>query len=82
MRTATEKSEEIYQQLKNCEFWKIIRITSGICRFLEYWKRKEKLSGPVKANKAGKKQKQNYSGQNLNKEKLRPQTTLKYIKVD
>ena len=57
MRTATEKSEETYQQLKNSEFWKIIRVTSGICRFLEYWKRKEKLSGPVKANKAEKKNK-------------------------
>ena len=76
----SEKSEKIYQQLKNFEFWKIIWITSCIYRFFEYCKRKEKLPGPVKTNKTEKKQ--NHFEQNLNKEKLKPPTTLKKIKVD
>ena len=32
---ATKKSEEIHQLLEKFEFWKVIRITSGIYRFFE-----------------------------------------------
>ena len=56
MYIGTEKSEEIYQLIKNFQFWKVIRIASWIYRFLENWKRKEKLSDPLKRNE-NKKQK-------------------------
>ena len=35
MYIGTEKSEEIYQLIKNFQFWKVIRIASWIYRFLE-----------------------------------------------
>ena len=54
MYIATEKSEEIYQLLKKFEFWKVIRVTSWIYRFLENIKCKEKFSGPVKTNETEK----------------------------
>ena len=54
MCMATEKLEEIYQLLKNFEFWKVISITSWVCRFLENCKRKMKLSGPAKTIQAEK----------------------------
>ena len=76
MCAATAKSEEIYQLLKNFEFWKVLQIIPWIYRFLENCKCKEKLSGPVEAKEAKKKKKQNYLGQDMDKEKLQQQTTL------
>ena len=51
---ATEKSEEIYQLLKNFDFRKFISITFWVYRFLENFKRKKKLSGPAKTNEKDK----------------------------
>ena len=57
MCAATVKSEEIYQLLKNFEFWKVLQIIPWIYRFLENCKCKEKLSGPVETKEAKKKKK-------------------------
>ena len=48
---ATEKSQEIYQPLKNFEFWKVIRIATWIWQILENCKRKKKWSGLVETKK-------------------------------
>ena len=48
--TATEKSQEIYQPLKNFEFWKVIQIATWILQILENCKRKKKWSGLVETN--------------------------------
>ena len=79
MYIVTEKIEYIYQLLRNFEYWKVIRITSWIYRFLENCKRNEKFSDSVKTSET---EKEKYSGLSMSKDKLKQQTTLKKINVD
>ena len=54
MCIAIHRSDEIYQLSNKFKFWKIIRITSRIYRFLKNWKHKQKLSCPMKAKETEK----------------------------
>ena len=47
MCVAAEQEEEFNETLRKYNFWKVIRITSWVFRFITNCRNKEKLSGPL-----------------------------------